>query len=58
MPLVNTAGKVVKVRGVQFVVGTGAAEAYVITLVGDAAREGEFVPLARTIGRSFSVAGQ
>jgi hypothetical protein len=57
MPLVNSAGRVVKVRGVQFVIGTGAGEAYIITLVGDAAHEGEFVPLARTIGRSFLVAG-
>ncbi len=56
LPLVNAAGQVVTLRGVQYLVLPNSGNAYVITATGDAANEEKFVPLARQIGHSFAVA--
>lgn len=55
LPLVNAAGQVVTLRGVQYLVLPNSGNAYVVTATGDAANEEKFVPLARQIGRSFAV---
>jgi hypothetical protein len=56
LPLVNAAGQVVTLRGVQYLVLLNSGNAYVVTVTGEAAKEESFVPLARQIGRSFVVA--
>jgi hypothetical protein len=55
LPLVNVAGQVVTLRGVQYLVVLNAGNAYVVTVTGEAAKEESFVPLARQIGRSFAL---
>ena len=55
LPLVNAAGQVVTLRGVQYLVLLNSGNAYVVTVTGDAAKEESFVPLARQIGRSFAL---
>jgi hypothetical protein len=55
LPLVNAAGQVVTLRGVQYLFFLDSGGAYVVTVTGDAANQETFVPLARQIGRSFLV---
>jgi hypothetical protein len=53
LPLVNAAGQVVILRGVQYLFFVDPGDAYVVTVTGDASDQERFVPLARQIGRSF-----
>lgn len=53
LPLVNSAGQVVTLRGVQFILFPDSGDAYVVTVTGDAAAQDTLVPLARQIGHSF-----
>lgn len=55
LPLVNAAGQVVTLRGVQYLFFLNSGDAFVVTITGDAASQETFVPLARQIGRSFVV---
>lgn len=53
LPLVNPAGQVVTVRGVQFLIAPRSGAPYVLAITGDAADADKFMPLARQIGSSF-----
>lgn len=55
LPIVNAAGAVVTLRGVQYLFFTNTTDTYVVTVTGDASDQEAFVPLARQVGRSFFV---
>ncbi len=56
LPLVNPAGQVVTVRGVQTLFVPTSGNGYVVTVTGDASQANQFVPLAREIAQSFWLA--
>ncbi|MBI4673479.1 MAG: hypothetical protein HY741_17640 [Chloroflexi bacterium] len=51
--LVDNAGTLTTLRGVQYLYVLDAGEAYLVTVTGDAADEKNFMPLARQIATSF-----
>jgi hypothetical protein len=55
LPLVNAAGQVVILRGVQYLFFLNSGDAYIVTVTGDASAQDRFVPLARQIGQSFEI---
>ncbi len=56
LPLVNPAGQVVTVRGVQTLFVPNSGNGYVVTVTGDASQANQFVPVAREIAQSFWLA--
>ncbi len=53
LPLVNPAGQVATVRGMQYLIAAKSGQPYVVTVSGDATDADRFMPLAREIGRTF-----
>ncbi len=58
LPLVNSSGQLITLRGVQFFYATRSGELYVATLTGDGADAEKFTGVARQIGNSFVVVGK
>lgn len=53
VPLVDNAGNLTTLRGVQYLYVLEGGDAYLVTLTGDAADAEKFMPLARQIATSF-----
>ncbi len=55
LPLVNSAGQVVTVRGIQYIFVPKTGDAYVLTISGDASQADQWTPVAHKIGESFVI---
>ena len=53
VPLVDRAGALITLRGVQFLYLLESGDAYLVTVTGNASDAEKFMPLARQIGTSF-----
>lgn len=53
VPLVNGAGELLTLRGVQFLFLLDSGDAFLVTITGDAKNADAFIPLARQIATSF-----